>query len=430
MVGLSDCVGAGTGGLGLDIRFDNPLVESGIASQRYLELLVHTNRERGVVDSRLRRPLNIALVIDRSGSMGRNRKLENVKQAALAVLERLRPGDYFSLVVYDGNVRVPLPARAVGDLYRERSVISSLYPGGSTNLGGGLQEGYRQVRKYFSPAFVNRVLLFSDGHTNVGIQSPRELSAMALREAGYGISLSTLGVGLGFNEDLMAALSESGRGMYYFIDEPAKIQDILAREFLNIEQVMARDIRFTVTLSPGIEIAQVFANSFQVDGNTIHIQMGDLSAGELRRLQIRLMVTGLVAGNNDMGTVTMDYQPAGQNQRLVSTRTFSLTGTAVSQAVRRGRDQDVSDRSSVFEAHAARSRAAQAVDRGNLGEAERILKEMQRQLEAMSVQSDLVIREIRAVKNYSRTLRSPMSREERIRVQKRVKYRSYAIEGC
>ena len=270
--------------LQLSAGFDNPRVEQGEPGIRYLEALVSTERGSALRDAKPHLPLNIALVIDCSGSMQQQNKLETVKASALSILDRLRPGDRFALVTYSQTAEVRIPSTAMEDLSEAHSIIMGLEPGGGTNLGEGLQTGYDQLRRYAGPATLNRVFLLSDGLANTGVTASDQLSEIAATEAAGNISLSTFGVGVEFNEQLMADLSEFGHGMYYFIEEAPMIQEALTKEFLAARTVIARDVQFTLQLDPGFEVEKVFANSYQIDGSTVRIQMGDLSAGELRRM--------------------------------------------------------------------------------------------------------------------------------------------------
>ncbi len=413
--------------LDLTSGFDNGYVDLASPDKRYLEVLVTTPKHE---HAGRRVPLNLALVIDKSGSMAREGKMKNVKQAALGMINRLRPGDRFSLIAYDNDAQILIPSEAMEGLYRARSLIKSLQAGGGTNLEAGLSEGIRQVRRYYSPDNINRVLLLSDGMANQGITSPGIISGRVYKQAERGISLSTFGVGLDFNEDLMAVLSESGRGMYYFIDHAENIQTILDKEFSSVEHLAAADIKITIELGAGLEIDKIFANNYQIQGNTINVRAGDLAAGELRRMQVRLRLPRLTAGEHRVGKVRMSYQLPGDKRIITATQDLRLTYLQDQTAIHQKRDQGVTERSFVFEAHTARSKAAAAVDQGDMASARMILDKAKRQLNAAEVQSKKVRREIRSVEIYAAELNKSLDRKAKASLQKKVKYRSYALEGC
>ena len=118
-------------------------------------------------DGQARTPLNISLVIDRSGSMDGD-KLKHAKLAAQFVIDQLSPEDYVSIVQYDDAVDVVSTSNRVGDKQLLKRKVDAISAGGSTNLGGGMLEGYHQVKSTYNDGFVNRVLLLSDGLANVG----------------------------------------------------------------------------------------------------------------------------------------------------------------------------------------------------------------------------------------------------------------------
>ncbi|MBU0682566.1 MAG: VWA domain-containing protein [Proteobacteria bacterium] len=429
MVVLNNPALASTG-LSMTTGFDNNLIHATRPDSRYLEILVTTPDLDSFHRQQQRLPLNVALVLDRSGSMAHQDKLRHVKKAALAILDKLRPGDRFSLITYDDYATVLIASQPVEGLSHARSLINSIHPGGSTNMQAGLEEGYRQLRRYSSPRSTNRVLLFSDGQANVGITSPQRLGNIALDEAGNSISLSTFGVGCDFNENLMAALAENGLGMYYFIDSSGSIAEILAREFRAVEQVVATDIRIEVQFADDINIAQVMANRYEIKKNRVIMYGGDLSAGERRRFQIRIHPPAHKSGNFEAGGVKMSYRPAGQDYLECRQEPMQLRYLTDARTIENGRNDAISERSSIFEAHHARSQAADAVDRGDLRKAQAILAQAQQDMDHKAKNSKRLQKELSEIDSYAAALRKPLNNMERGRIQKSVKYDSYVLEGC
>jgi len=158
--------------------FDNGAVYLSDPDERFLEIEV-VAPERGLLRRPAHRPrLNIALVVDKSGSMAEARKIDFVREAAHRLVDQLQPGDRFALVTYDDQIDIPIPSEAFEDRRHAHRVIDGIRPGGATNLGGGLIEGLRQVRRY-NPEGINRVLLLSDGLANRGIPGPERGRAQA-----------------------------------------------------------------------------------------------------------------------------------------------------------------------------------------------------------------------------------------------------------
>ncbi|MDR2551351.1 MAG: VWA domain-containing protein [Desulfobulbus sp.] len=414
----------------LQIAFDNPQVDISRSGTRFLELLVQTASPPDREAQLQALPLNIALVIDRSGSMASNRKLDLVKAAAKEMVWRLQPGDQFSLIAYDDRVQVLMPSSADLDPRRVEELIDGITPGGSTNLGGGLAEGYRQVRAGVRPNAVNKVLLLSDGLANIGITDPRQLTAMAEHQAQERVSLSTFGVGLDFNEDLMADLSERGRGMYYFIDDPRHVETMLTKEFNATRQLAARDVRLTLHWQAGVRVAEVFANSFQQYDDELVIQAGDIPVGERRRIQIRFEAPSLPEGMRSIGTLRMNYRIPGVEREEHQDMPIQLAYVSPGTAIEEGRNREVSERSRIFEAQYTRARATEAVERGDVVLARRTLADSLSSLRALSTSNHKLLREIEQTKALLESLDRQLSRDERVRERKAVKYRKYLLEGC
>ncbi|MCI5144020.1 MAG: VWA domain-containing protein [Candidatus Electrothrix sp. AR3] len=412
--------------LHLQISFDNGLVDVAQPTERHLEILV-TAPETRAASKRL--PLNIALVIDSSGSMNGS-KIAYVKQAAEHMVNRLRQGDRFSLITYSDRARVLIASERIENLSTAHALIENIRSGGGTNMGEGLLAGYQEVQKYTSSKTINRIMLLSDGHANQGLTSPVRLGHLVQEEADNGIALSTFGVGSGFNEDLMASLSENGRGMYYFIDNPEQISSILAQEFRLTEQVVATGIRIELELHAGITLNKVYANKYDRQNNKLIIHGGDLSVGERRRYQIRLQPPALSPGSYRVGKVHLAYTPVGRSQAVLAEQQLNLAYQENSTGIDTHKDQGVAERSSVFLARYARDDAAQAVDKGDMQQAQQILAQAQQHLQGKTAQSSKLRQEQQALDKYAAALKTNMDQNKKARLQKATKYHKHALEGC
>jgi Ca-activated chloride channel family protein len=152
-----------------------------------------------------RAPVNVALVLDKSGSMS-GEKIEHAKTAALAALDRLNSNDIVSVVVFDTTVSVVVPATKLTDRAAVRRAIAGIEANGTTALFAGVSKGAEEVRKFLGLERVNRIILLSDGQANVGPSSPSELGELGHSLRKEGISVTTLGLGMDYSEDLMAQL--------------------------------------------------------------------------------------------------------------------------------------------------------------------------------------------------------------------------------
>ncbi|MHB8836369.1 MAG: vWA domain-containing protein [Candidatus Methylomirabilia bacterium] len=405
--------------------FDNGAVYVSDPDERFLEIEV-TAPERGLMRRPLQRPrLNIALVVDKSGSMAEARKIDFVREAAHRLVDELQPGDRFALVTYDDQVDIPIPSEAFEDRRLAHRVIDGIRPGGATNLGGGLVEGFRQVRRRYDPEGINRVLLLSDGLANRGITAPDELSHLAAGEGEGGISVTTFGVGSEFNEDLLSGLAESGHGTYYYIDRAQRIPELLAREFSTLQNVYAADVEITIEVHAEVVINEILGYRFRREGNRYVVSVGSLAAGERRRVMCRVAPPRWARGSHRIGQVLVRYQLPGERRPVSSSQELRLNWLDDRGEVSREMNRDISERSAVFQANVARQKAAVMVDKGDVAGAKQVLSESKAKLAASPVQSEGVRRELGENEVYGQAISAPMSAAEQSAVQKDVKYRSY-----
>src|SRR5580698_6580174 len=152
-----------------------------------------------------RTPLNLAVVLDHSGSMT-GAKIEKARQAAMQLVDRLRRDDIFSFVIFSDEAQVIVPAQHVEDKDALKEKIESVEAEGSTALYAGVKMGASEVTEYLSSKRINRIILLSDGLANVGPSTPRELRKLGGQLVERGISVTTIGVGDDYNEDVMAGL--------------------------------------------------------------------------------------------------------------------------------------------------------------------------------------------------------------------------------
>jgi Ca-activated chloride channel family protein len=213
---------------GLDVRTDRRLIRAAGGSERFVlvELLAPTPAPD---PSRRRTPVNLAFVLDRSGSMAGRGKLELAKQGVLEALDRLEPGDRFAIVTYDDHVDVVVASTPASPEARHTAAreLRAIEPRGSTDLADGWLRGAEQVATHLGAGGVDRVLILTDGLANVGITDPAVLAGHAARLRARGVATSTIGVGEDFDESLLQALADAGGGQFYFPGSLPEIRDHL-----------------------------------------------------------------------------------------------------------------------------------------------------------------------------------------------------------
>jgi len=200
-----------------------------------------------------RKDVSLTFVIDVSGSMQMEGRLELVKRSLELLVEQLRPSDQVSIVVYGTEARVVLePTRGdrQGDILE---AIYSLHPEGVTNAEAGLRLGYKMASRAFNPEGINRVILCSDGVANLGDTDAESIWDHVKRHAGEGITLTTVGFGMGnYNDTLMEQLADNGNGFYTYIDTLKEAQRLFVDNLTSTLQVIAMDAKVQVDFNPEV----------------------------------------------------------------------------------------------------------------------------------------------------------------------------------
>lgn len=381
---------------------------------------MHTDRPR----------LNLALVIDRSGSMAEARKLDFVKTAAHQLVDMMEPDDILSIVAYDHRVQIPWRSRPVGwnrtELHR---IITGLYPGGATFLSGGLEEGYRQVKCRRRRGTLNRVLLLSDGLANRGVTSRGDLRERAAVMSEKGISVSTFGVGYHFDEELMMMVAAGGGGNYRYLGDPERIVAALTSEFHNASRTAASEVEIIIRLRRDCRFGSVVGRDWRRDGDSYVIRLGDLSAGERRTVFANLNVAGERPGLREVGEVALRYRdPVTSKVVTASAQAVSLELVRDERVYREGFDRSVQEKKAVAESSVLVQEAARLADQGKKEEAKELLGNAVKGLSAAPA-SPAVRAEMDHANRYKDRLdeMEDMNSEEAKAAQKAIKYRSYEM---
>jgi Ca-activated chloride channel family protein len=255
------------------------------------EVIVKIDLSAGTGKKIKRTPLNLAVVLDKSGSMT-GAKLEKTKQAAMQLVDRLAPDDIFSLVIFSDHAEVLVPAQKVEDPDALKEKIEGIEAGGSTALHAGVKMGADQIQEYFSSKRINRVILLSDGLANVGPSSPRQLRQLGGDLAERGISVTTIGVGDDYNEDLMAGLAEASDANYYYVKDTEKLPEIFAKELGEMLSVAARDVRIEIICPDGVKPLGFIGRAERFENQKASVNLSQFTGGQNRYLFLRCLVDG------------------------------------------------------------------------------------------------------------------------------------------
>ncbi|WP_428267818.1 vWA domain-containing protein [Haliangium sp.] len=315
-----------------------------------------------------RPPLDLSVVIDRSGSMNGD-KLRDVKTAALELLDTLRPVDTVTLISYSDQVERLSTRQAVDAAGRQRlrRALLRMDADGMTALGPALVTGLEMSEAGKRDDLrLAHVLLFSDGMANVGEQRPEVLGARAALAATREVSVSTLGVGVDYNEDLMTKLADQGGGRYHFIKDSQAIAGILSDEMNGLVATVARGVNMSLSAAPGVEVTQVHGYATTRDGATTQARIGSLGAGQRREIIVRVRLPRTAPPRVALGTLAVQFSDLGADgaeRRIDVPVAIGVTAdVAVAQA---SEHKDVTVRVAEVDSAETLELAARAADRGD-----------------------------------------------------------------
>ncbi|MBM3855081.1 MAG: VWA domain-containing protein, partial [Verrucomicrobia bacterium] len=258
-----------------------------------------------------RPPVNIALVIDRSGSMSGD-KIAKAREAALEAVRRLGPDDIVALIAYDTGVQTLVPAQRVGDGRRLERAIGGIEAGGNTALYGGVTRGAAEVRRHMEDArFVNRIILLSDGLANVGPSTPEDLARLGGVLRREGISVTTIGLGLGFNEDLMTRLAQRSDGNTYFVEHSADLPRIFAAELGEVLNIVARRVVIEIEFPSGVRPLRLVGREGTIRGQRAELTLNQLYGGQEKFALVEVEVApGRAGTEREIARAQLSYEDA------------------------------------------------------------------------------------------------------------------------
>ena len=200
-----------------------------------------------------RKDVSLTFVIDVSGSMDMENRLELVKRSLELLVEQLRPTDAVGIVVYGSEARVVLEPTSGAEKGAILEAIYALHPEGSTNAEAGLRLGYQQALSGFKPDGINRVILCSDGVANVGNTGAGSIWEAVKGYASEGVTLTTVGFGMGnYNDVLMEQLADNGDGFYAYVDTLKEAERLFVENLTSTLQVIAMDAKVQVDFNPEV----------------------------------------------------------------------------------------------------------------------------------------------------------------------------------
>lgn len=372
----------------LEPLLDHPVILKGSSDPVYL-LLRFDAPEIPVEQRTDRPPLNLSLVLDRSGSMEDKGKMEYLKTAAKFAVDRLESTDHLSIVEYDDQITLLLKAQPVTDKDYIKSLIQGLFPRDSTNLTGGMMRGVEEVKreqsKFDNSDILNRVLLLSDGLANTGVTDPSEIKQLVKQAKADGVRISAMGLGRDYDEDLMQMIAEHAGGNYYYIEHPNQMARIFEQELETLFATVAKDPKLTIEIGQKWNSAELLSSDEtevikSVDGK-LTMDLDNIYAGEKRSYLLRLdPKENALANNTDNLTIAnitvsyFDIETGTQNSMSAIANASVVTDQA---AVDQAANNDVIVEANLIETEQAHAQVISTYESGKYDEALQLMTDLE-----------------------------------------------------
>lgn len=251
-------------------------------------------------------PVNLAIVIDKSGSMN-NGRLEHAVQAARGMIRRMRDGDMVSVVTYNTQASTLVSPTVIDGDSRQRvsDRLSGIVAGGDTCISCGVEAGMDALRG--RDGMVQRMLLLSDGKATDGVRDIGGFERIAERARDMGCAISSLGIDIGYNERIMSTIALSSNGRHYFVENESSLPSIFDQELDSLVSTVATNAELRVQLAPGVQVLQVFDRAFRREGNTLIAPMGSFAAGDDKTLLVKVRLPRGAEGSRPVADVNLAF---------------------------------------------------------------------------------------------------------------------------
>lgn len=337
---------------------------------------------------KVRAPVDVALVVDTSGSMA-GAKIENARSAARQLVQNLQDGDIVSLDSFSDTARVVVPPTKLDVETRPEILraIATLGVGGSTNMFSGLTLGQSHMQSAPPTHTVRRVVVISDGIANVGPSTPEALGAIAERGLRFRAQVTSLGVGADYDEHTLNALAVKSSGRLYHLSDPKEMAQTLRREVELVTGTIASDAVVEVVPAPGVQL--IGADGIRTEwgeGGALRIPIGALHGGQRREALVRVRVvdprTMEGASSRPIASVRLKFKdPADGDLERIQETVARATMTDDAAVVARSVNARTRSIAAIWEVAHTQLQVAQQVNSGQFVDADRELERAQKKLE-------------------------------------------------
>jgi Ca-activated chloride channel homolog len=355
----------------LEAEPSQTVLAAGQANKAYLRVKL----EGRASELAARPPVNVALVIDRSGSMT-GPKIEQAKEAAILALSRLSRQDRVSVIAFDHRVDVVVPAGPFEDFTEMKRRIDAIKPGGQTAIYAAVRQAGQGLGEALSPDRINRVILMSDGQANVGPSSPADLERLGRELGREGIAVTTIGLGLDYSEELMTRLALASDGNHAFVENPEQLAEIFNKEFGDAFSVVGQDLDVEILCPEGVRPIRALGRDIKIEDRRASFRLNQIGGSQERYLVLELEVDKSRAqGSAELAEVGLSYFDPKIKTRAKAAAKAEVRFSPSGDEVSRSANASVTAAVATQLANERSERAVLARDGGNVGEARKQLEQ-------------------------------------------------------
>ena len=328
--------------------------------------------------ARVQMPLNLSLVLDKSGSMS-GKKIQNLRQAAKLVVDRLGPEDTISIVAFSDRKYLIAKSQPVVDQQDLKRKIDRIRDGGGTAISGGMGQGLAELAKALSPDRVSRMLLLTDGQT---FGDEKQCLKQGKKAGASGIVVNALGLGDDWNEDLLDDIAEASGGVADFIDSPDKIVAFFEQAVKSMQDTVVQNAQLVLRLASGVTPRQVWQVLPMISNlgyrplsdRDVQVTLGELEKSQPRSLLVELLISPRPAGSYRIAQAEIDYDVPGLKLIGEKIKTDIMLDFSADALLAKRYDADVMNIVEKVTAFKLQTRALEEAKMGNVAGASQKLR--------------------------------------------------------
>jgi Ca-activated chloride channel family protein len=332
----------------------------------------------GAAMAQVQMPLNLSLVLDKSGSM-QGEKIKNLREAASLVVDRLGPQDTISVVAFSDRKYRIAESQLVSDKAALKKRIGRIRDGGGTAISGGMGQGLKELEKALSPDRISRMLLLTDGQT---FGDEKACVKLGKKAGDRGIVVNALGLGDDWNEDLLDDIAEGSGGVADFIDSPDKIVDFFEHFVQSMQDTVVQNAQMVLRLSGGVTPRQVWQVLPMISNlgyrplsdRDVQVDLGELEKGQPRSLLVEMLVGSRPPGRYRIAQAEVSYDVPGLKLVGEKVRTDILLDVTSDAALAKQYDAEVMNIVEKVTAFKLQTRALEEARLGNVAGASQKLR--------------------------------------------------------